>query len=342
MDEPSIDRRLELEIARLKFERQKAAIELSIKRRELAAPKTGLRTLFANPLTLAIVGGFITLMTSVVTTHLSAKDGLAAEAVRARDQLEGDLIEKFVDNPSPQKVRANLQFLVTVGLVPDYAESLDKFLKENSDNALPSLSSDAASMLQTVHTPTDAIDLVMDMEGGYTENPNDPSSPYNFGIGLPRMSQYLGRTATKEDIKNLSRQTARAIYAKFYMTGNVPAISSPQVTAAYLNLADNMGTPVAVRLFDAAVSDIDHGPTGDDRKLSASTVQRMNSMDPDLLIETVNCGAAKIYDGIIYAPGRAYLIGRLRKFSPHNLQGVCPELATDIGQSDSSQSATEK
>lgn len=66
------ERRLALEFERLKLERQKAGIELLLKRRELkVAPKKWWADLLGNPLTLAIVGGFITLMTTTVASHFS-------------------------------------------------------------------------------------------------------------------------------------------------------------------------------------------------------------------------------------------------------------------------------
>src|SRR3954451_665811 len=55
--------RLALERDRLRLERQKLALELRFKRRELAAMRTKSiwKELLANPLTLAIAGGILTL-----------------------------------------------------------------------------------------------------------------------------------------------------------------------------------------------------------------------------------------------------------------------------------------
>jgi hypothetical protein len=55
-----------------------------LKRRELSGHKSGsLRQLLANPLALAIVGGFVTLMTSILTSALTASQNQALEARRA-------------------------------------------------------------------------------------------------------------------------------------------------------------------------------------------------------------------------------------------------------------------
>jgi hypothetical protein len=138
----------------LEFERQKAGIELGLKRRELTvAPKKWRMDLFGNPLTLAIVGGFITLMTTTVASHFSTLESIDKEAAKARQALQADLIKtSVVENPNPQTVRANLRFLVDVGLVPDYADSLRSFLDKTPDSALPRWFTPGTSALPNIYT----------------------------------------------------------------------------------------------------------------------------------------------------------------------------------------------
>jgi hypothetical protein len=82
------DKRLALDWARLRADRQKSAAELKLKRSELAHA-TGKKyfELLANPFTLAIVGGFITLMTSIITSHYSTINNLEAERKKAGTPL---------------------------------------------------------------------------------------------------------------------------------------------------------------------------------------------------------------------------------------------------------------
>jgi hypothetical protein len=138
---PPEERRLALEFERLKLDRQKAGIEFKLKRRELhAAQNRGWKDVFANPLTLAMVGGIITLITTIITGHFSASERIDAETAKARQALQADLIKKFVENPNPESVRANLKFLLDVGLIPNYANSIRSFLDKNPNSALPSFS----------------------------------------------------------------------------------------------------------------------------------------------------------------------------------------------------------
>jgi V8-like Glu-specific endopeptidase len=134
---------LSLEQQRLRLERQKLAIESRLKRQELSARqgKTW-KELFANPLTLAIVGGFVTLMTTIVSNHYTQTANIAAEELRARlaressqQELQAELIKKFVESPKTETVRENLRFLVDAGLLPDYAKNIQSYLVANPETA---------------------------------------------------------------------------------------------------------------------------------------------------------------------------------------------------------------
>ena len=321
---------LALKLERLKLDRQIASIEFLLKRRELNAKKNkGWMDILANPLTLAVVGGFLTLMTTTITGHFSASQSIDAETTKARQALQADLIKKFVENPNPQSVRANLQFLVDVGLVPSYADSLRAFLDKNPNSALPNSFTPGTSGLQYIHTDDDAIDLVMRFEGGFVDVPGDLGGPTNFGITLATLSDYLGKSASKDDIRNLSANVARDIYKKRYLVGGASGLASVQVKAAYLGIAVLSGPPRAVKFFQVATGKIDNLPVSQDGVLGPVTLQRINAIEPDLMIETVNCEAAKFYESLsIFKQFGQRMIQRLRAFSPVTLRGICPELQT--------------
>lgn len=158
MDDESVEaRRLRFDHERLRLERQKLGIETRLKRRELKNQRnTIFRDLFANPFSLAIVGGFITIMTTIIassntaTQNREADDRRARQAAeaskearesdnrRAKQALEAELIKKFVEAPTKETVRANLTFLVEASLLPDYAEGIRAYLK-NNPGAAPTL-----------------------------------------------------------------------------------------------------------------------------------------------------------------------------------------------------------
>ncbi len=162
MADDAIEReRLALERERLHAERQKLALELRLKRRELAERgNKSWKELVANPLMLAIAGGFLTLMTTIVSTHISAIESRKLEDKRAglaqksaKDALQAELIKKFVESPKTETVRENLHFLVDAGLLPDYANNITSYLKKNPETA-PAVGG-AGSVIPPVVGPTD-------------------------------------------------------------------------------------------------------------------------------------------------------------------------------------------
>jgi len=81
--------RLALERERQRADRQKLALEFHLKRRELVERRDkSWKELLANPLTLAIAGGILTLMTTVITTYLTARQtrDSAKQALQGADQ----------------------------------------------------------------------------------------------------------------------------------------------------------------------------------------------------------------------------------------------------------------
>jgi V8-like Glu-specific endopeptidase len=105
-------------------------------------PQRTLLESLSNPLSLAVVGAFLTLMTTVVTNYLAQKaiaesEQFRAELARAsaRQELQAELIKKFVEAPKTETVRENLRFLVKAGLLPDYADNIQAYLDADSQAA---------------------------------------------------------------------------------------------------------------------------------------------------------------------------------------------------------------
>jgi V8-like Glu-specific endopeptidase len=198
MPDDAIEReQLALERERLHAERQKVALEFRLKRRELAERRDkSWKELLANPLTLAIAGGFLTLMTTIVSTHISAIESRTLESQRAtlaheveekraelaqksaREALQAELIKKFVESPKTETVRENLHFLVDTGLLPDYAKNIRTYL-ENNPKAAPTV-----SVVPAVVGPTDQRIVLSNVS---------PAQRAKFqGVGLLRVALKTG------------------------------------------------------------------------------------------------------------------------------------------------------
>jgi caspase domain-containing protein len=141
-----------LELEKIRLERTKLALDVRLQRRELAARHArSWLSAISNPLTLAIVGGSLTLFTSVVTNYLTANATREADerrASQARDAgsaaLQSDLIKEFLKTSDAKTARDNLTFLIDAGLIPDHEKRIKKYLA-NDEKAVPKLGDGATS-----------------------------------------------------------------------------------------------------------------------------------------------------------------------------------------------------
>jgi lysozyme family protein len=63
---------------------------------------------------------------------------------------------------------------------------------------------------------TDCLDVVFREEGGYTNDPNDPGGPTNFGITIEDLKEWRGHDVTAEDVKTMIKTEAQEIYRSKY------------------------------------------------------------------------------------------------------------------------------
>lgn len=61
-----------------------------------------------------------------------------------------------------------------------------------------------------------ALSAVLKHEGGYVDHPKDPGGATNLGITIGVLSEWLGRPATKAEVKALTVEKAAPIYRKRY------------------------------------------------------------------------------------------------------------------------------
>lgn len=63
------------------------------------------------------------------------------------------------------------------------------------------------------------INGILRREGGYVDHPDDRGGATNFGVTQQTLSDYLGRSASKDDVRNMDIELAREIYRKNYYYG---------------------------------------------------------------------------------------------------------------------------
>ena len=121
-----------------------------------------------------------------------------------------------------------------------------------------------------------ALAHVLEMEGGYTDDPYDPGGPTNRGITLAVYAAWKGVAADaglKEELKRIPDEAVRAIYAGRYWMPAGCADFVPALAFFHFDAAVNHGVTGAIRLLQRAVgTDVD----GEIGPLTLRAIARMS------------------------------------------------------------------
>jgi lysozyme family protein len=140
-----------------------------------------------------------------------------------------------------------------------------------------------------------SLSLILPFEGGYSNHPNDKGGPTNMGITQGVLSEYLGRPATVDDVKNLSRENAEKIYEiRYAKPCNIDSFKDYRVAAALLNSAINSGVGFATRMIQEIVGVKIDGVIGEKQSIPA-----INAADPVWLIEEIVQAQQRRYASIV-------------------------------------------
>jgi len=98
------------------------------------------------------------------------------------------------------------------------------------------------------------INFVLEQEGGYVNDPNDPGGETRYGISKKSFPDL--------DIKNLTIQQAKEIYRIYYWTPCKCDELPTMFAIALFDSAVNQGVGTAIRIMQRAVSVKDDGVIG--------------------------------------------------------------------------------
>lgn len=102
-----------------------------------------------------------------------------------------------------------------------------------------------------------ALQLVLQNEGGFSNNPKDSGGATNLGISLRLYKKCVKPDADIDDIKKLTVSDATDIYRKlFWDRAPFADINSQNIANKLFDLSVNMGTPAAVKCLQVAINDI--------------------------------------------------------------------------------------
>jgi lysozyme family protein len=123
------------------------------------------------------------------------------------------------------------------------------------------------------------IDDVIRREGGFVDHPRDRGGPTNFGITQATLSRHLGRPASADDVRRLSRAVASEVYRRDYFEAprldRLPARAQPFVFDA----AVNHGPRRAIRFVQQVCDAAGFGPLAIDGVCGPRTAQAAGEAD---------------------------------------------------------------
>lgn len=133
--------------------------------------------------------------------------------------------------------------------------------------------------------------FTLDHEGGYSHNPSDPGGETNFGISK--------RTFPNEDIKNMTRQRALALYHLFYWRPyQCGKLSWPLSLAVFDFLIMSRPQAVIVRLQRTINHLRPDNPVCVDGVIGPQTIQAANKISPVKLAVGLTALRQKYYSNL--------------------------------------------
>lgn len=125
----------------------------------------------------------------------------------------------------------------------------------------------------------DALIFTLKNEGGYVDNIHDSGGATNKGITIGRFSEYLGRKATKEEVKNIDHETVKLIYKKYYWdVMNLDKLIDQSIATALFDMGVLCGTGTAARLCQEALG------IAQTKKMDADTIDKLNAITDEAFI----------------------------------------------------------
>lgn len=214
---------------------------------------------------------------------------------------------KFVDNLKslPENIRRKmivgytaifLGFISATSLFPSDAEAetmTDKLKKE----VLSAL--EVEKEVEIKSSFDDAQDIVKQVEAGYSSDRGDTGNwikvpggkrfvGTNHGISAPILAEYLGRLPKKEDMQNLSYETALKIYkTEYWDKYNLGEFTNQSIANIIYDGVVNQGQNGTRSVLRKALNENGIEITEDDDPFDIEWIQKTNKLDQVKLFESI-------------------------------------------------------
>ena len=106
--------------------------------------------------------------------------------------------------------------------------------------------------MANLETFDEIIEVVLEHEGGYVDDPDDRGGATNWGVTQAVYEDFVGYKCDKEEIKNMDEDTAKEIYyEKFWKPSRADKLPA-EVRETYFDMVVNHGQGGAVKILQQA------------------------------------------------------------------------------------------
>lgn len=146
-----------------------------------------------------------------------------------------------------------------------------------------------------------SFERIIAIEGErYTNDPNDRGGPTKWGITLRTLSAYRHQEVTAEEVKNLSKEEAKAIYKNLYWDKlNLDQALYQSVADVLFDAGVNFGPPVAASRAQEILVNKFHRVLPVDGVIGKRTISELNLLEPKQFIYQFALATAQKYCDIV-------------------------------------------
>ena len=138
----------------------------------------------------------------------------------------------------------------------------------------------------------DCLPLILRHEGGYSDHPADPGGATNLGVTIAVLSDWLGRQATKAEVKALTVDKVALIYkANYWLAASCDKLPKG-VDYLTFDIAVNSGVKRAKRFLQEAAGVVADGVIG------PKTLAAVEALGAELIIRRMSTHRAAFFKGL--------------------------------------------
>lgn len=139
------------------------------------------------------------------------------------------------------------------------------------------------------------FDLVVGVEGGFVDDPNDAGGATKFGVTRATLAAWLNRPATKEEVRALTLETAKEIFHDRFWRPIAGNSLPPTVAAFIFDMAVNSGPATAGKLLQDAIKSIQKMELKTDGAIGPKTITAIGQVDELSLLAEIQARRSTFY-----------------------------------------------